>query len=315
MDSTDVLIFCEMSFKYFDYSGSKRRPSSKGIGEKLGLDERTVRLRIRKMEREGFIRYYQAIPNLRLLGQPLAYLCNFQTTDITTKHRAIAMIREADDIIDIADYLGESFGVTISAASEEDAQQTIAKLSRKIGTPRFGLLPPRQFPSPMRTLGKLDWELVKSLRYDALKTTREVARETGSTHRMADYAIGRLFESQALFTRAIINAKDSKGIIFYSLNLNVEDGKQQRITNDLRAALGERLWWTFTPPGQPLILFLFSTSIGKAEDDLLDALQLPGINGGSLTIFKGWVEPERPSWIDRRVEEKIRSQTSPVSAK
>src|SRR3989442_573118 len=198
MDSTDVLIFCEMSFKYFDYSGGKRRPSSKGIGEKLGLDERTVRLRIRKMEREGFIRYYQTIPNLRLLGQPLAYLFNFQTTDITTKQRAIAMIREADDIIDIADYLGESFGVTISAASEEDAQQTIAKLSRKIGVPRLGLLPPRQFPSLMRTLGKLDWELVRSLRYDALKTTREVARETGSTHRMADYAIGRLFESQAL---------------------------------------------------------------------------------------------------------------------
>jgi len=36
MDSTDVLIFCEMSFKYFDYSGRNRRPSSKGIGKKLG---------------------------------------------------------------------------------------------------------------------------------------------------------------------------------------------------------------------------------------------------------------------------------------
>ncbi len=36
MDSTDVDEFCEMSFKYFDYSGSRRRPSSKGIGEKLG---------------------------------------------------------------------------------------------------------------------------------------------------------------------------------------------------------------------------------------------------------------------------------------
>jgi DNA-binding Lrp family transcriptional regulator len=314
MDSTDVLIFCEMSFKYFDYSGKNRRPSSKGIGEKLGLDERTVRLRIRKMEREGFIQYYQTVPNLRLLGQPLAYLCNFQATDVTAKRRAIDMFCEADDIIDIADYLGESFGVTVSAASEEDARETMAKLAKEVGIPRFVSLPPRQFPSPMRSLDKLDWQLVKSLRYDALKATREVARETGSTHRMAEYAIGKLFESQALFTRAIINARDSKGIIFYSLNLSVDEGKQDRIKSDLRAALGERVWWTFDPPGRAAILFLFSSSIGRAEDDLLEALSHSGVIGGSLTIFKGWVEPKRPSWIDRRVEEKIRSQISPVSA-
>ncbi len=313
MDSTDVLIFCEMSFKYFDYSGRNRRPSSKGIGEKLGLDERTVRLRIRKMEREGFIQYYQSVPNLRLLGQPLAYLCNFQATDVAAKQRAIGMFCEAEDIIDIADYLGESLGVTVSAASEEDAQQTMAKLANQVKIPRFIYLPPRQFPSPLRSLDKLDWQLVKSLRYDALKATEEVARETGSTRRMADYAIGKLFESQALFTRAIINAKDSKGIIFYSLNLNVEEGKQDRIMSDLRTALGERVWWTFNPPGGTAILFVFSTSIGRAEDDLLEALSRSGVIAGSLTIFKGWVEPKRPSWIDRRVEEKIRGQLSQVS--
>src|SRR5712691_11682674 len=143
MDSTDVLIFCEMSFKYFDYSGRNRRPSSRDIGKKLGLDERTVRLRIGKMEREGFIQYYQTISNLRLLGQPLAYLCNFQATDVMSKQRAIGVFCEADGIIDIADYLGESFGVTISAASEDDAQKTMARLAERVGIPRFVSLPPR----------------------------------------------------------------------------------------------------------------------------------------------------------------------------
>jgi len=133
----------------------------------LGLDEKTVRLRIRKMEREGFIQYYQAIPNLRLLGQSLAYLCNFQATNVTTKKRAIDSFCEADGIIDIADYLGESFGVTVSAASEEDAQQTMAKLAKQVGIPRFVFLPPRQFPSSLRSLGKLDWQLVKNLRGSA----------------------------------------------------------------------------------------------------------------------------------------------------
>src|SRR5690348_10301136 len=107
-----------MSFKYFDYPGKHRRASPKEIGLKLGIDERTVRLRTSKMEKEGFIQYYQTIPNLRLFGQPLASLCNFQSPSLAVKPRILQRLRHLDDIIDIADFLGESFGVTISASSE-----------------------------------------------------------------------------------------------------------------------------------------------------------------------------------------------------
>ncbi len=102
------------------------------------------------------------LPNLRLLGQPLAYLCNFQAADVTAKQRAIGMFCEADGIIDIADYLGESFGVTVSAASEEDAQQTMAKLAKQAGIPRFVSLPPRQFPSPLRSWTSLTGNLSRA---------------------------------------------------------------------------------------------------------------------------------------------------------
>lgn len=61
-----------MGFKYYNYAGRHRRPSPSQIASKLGLDEKTVRLRTRRMERERFIEYYQAIPNLRLFGRPLA---------------------------------------------------------------------------------------------------------------------------------------------------------------------------------------------------------------------------------------------------
>jgi hypothetical protein len=45
LGTLDVLILWEMSFKYFDYGGKQRRPIPKEIGSKLGVDERTVRLR------------------------------------------------------------------------------------------------------------------------------------------------------------------------------------------------------------------------------------------------------------------------------
>ena len=67
MDAKDVRIFCEIAFKGLDYdSFTDRRVSPLAIGRKLGLDEKTVRVRVKKMEDDGFIKYYQAMPSLAL---------------------------------------------------------------------------------------------------------------------------------------------------------------------------------------------------------------------------------------------------------
>ncbi|MGH9976798.1 MAG: winged helix-turn-helix transcriptional regulator, partial [Nitrososphaeraceae archaeon] len=65
MDAKDVRIFCEIAFKGLDYdSFTDRRVSPLAIGRKLGFDEKTVRVRVKKMEDDGFIKYYQAMPSL-----------------------------------------------------------------------------------------------------------------------------------------------------------------------------------------------------------------------------------------------------------
>ena len=125
---------------------------------------------------------------------------------------------------------------------------------------------------------------------------------------MADYSIKRLLESRAVSVRAIINARDPKGIIFYSVNLVVDEQKREQITHELRKSLGQRVWWTVNPSGAVVVLFVFANSIGRAEDDLLEALAKPGVSSGTMTIFKGWVEPVRPSWIDRALDKKIHGQ-------
>ena len=166
-----------MSFKYFDYPGKNRRPSPKEIGAKLHLDERTVRLRTGKMEKEGFIQYYQTVPNLWLLGNPLASLYNFQATSITAKRDALQKARDEDDVIDIANFLGVGFGLTISARTEQQAHERAKRIAEHIGIETFQANPPRQFPQPRKSLDKLDWQVIKALRYHALRPTKKIAEE------------------------------------------------------------------------------------------------------------------------------------------
>src|SRR5713226_3246223 len=123
LDAKDVLIFCDMAFKYTDFSAPvERRISPSEIGKKEGLDEKTVRLRVKRVEEEGFIKYYQAIPNL-VLFHLQAIMYGFQARDISSKHQAIESLRETPGVVEIIDTLGESFSVTLAGRSNEEVQR------------------------------------------------------------------------------------------------------------------------------------------------------------------------------------------------
>lgn len=86
MDAKDVRIFCEIAFKGLDYdSFTDRRVSPLTIGRKLGLDEKTVRVRIKKMEDDGFIKYYQAMPSLAPFQLKNMNTYRFEALNIATK--------------------------------------------------------------------------------------------------------------------------------------------------------------------------------------------------------------------------------------
>src|ERR687892_1236428 len=110
LDAKDVRIFCEIAFKGLDYdSFTDRRVSPLAIGRKLGLDEKTVRARVKKMEDVGFIKYYQAMPNLALFQLKNLNAYRFEALNIVTKHQVLEFVQAID-------YLGPVVSVSSSLA-------------------------------------------------------------------------------------------------------------------------------------------------------------------------------------------------------
>ena len=132
MDVTDVRIFCEIAFKGLDYdSFTDRRVSPLAIGRKLGLDEKTVRARVKKMEDVGFIKYYQAMPNLALFQLKNLNAYRFEALNIVTKHRVLEYVQESPFIVEAIDYLGPVVSVSITGSSFEEIDQAASKLANK----------------------------------------------------------------------------------------------------------------------------------------------------------------------------------------
>ena len=248
MDTKDVLIFCQMAFKYTDYTAFyERRISPTEIGRRLGFPERTVRLRIKKMQKEGFIKYYHAIPNFNIFSLKLA-MYGFEARDIQSKHEIIEKLRTRNGIVEIIDFLGPILAPTLASDSLEALEKQVMEIKENFGLKSALKLSESATPPAEIEPSKLDWMIISELRYDALASPSDIARSISSTKRMVEYRIRKLLDSRAFFVKAMIDPKSQRGIVFYTLTLSTDPLMKQKITADLRGLHGEKLWTMYVPP-------------------------------------------------------------------
>jgi DNA-binding Lrp family transcriptional regulator len=306
LDAADVRIFCEMAFRGLDYdSFTDRRLSPLAIGRKLGMDEKTVRIRVRRMEDDGFIKYYQALPNLSLFGLNTAVSYRFEALNLSTKHKVIENIRQAPFLEEAIDYLGHYVSISIAGQSAEQIEQLSAEMVNNFELSKE-ILGGRNSKKPLSMPDKLDWQIIQKLRYDAQASTKEISESLSVTPRMVDYRISKLLDSGLLRIRAIIDNQKQQGLIFYELEISIDDGKQFDVVKNLSNEYGERLWSIRTlASGNVLLANFFGFTLAEPEKAAAFVSRLEGVRSCSLFILKETIEPERPNWLDNLIAQNV----------
>ena len=309
MDAKDVRIFCEIAFKGLDYdSFTDRRVSPLAIGRKLGLDEKTVRVRVKKMEDDGFIKYYQAMPSLALFQLKNMNTYRFEALNIATKQRVIEHIQELTYIVEAIDYLGQVVSVSITGTSSKEIDQVASGLANTFELYKW-ILGSRIIKKPVSVADRLDWQIIQELRYDALSSVKELSESLSITPRMVEYRIKKLLASEMLLVRAIINGQKQQGLIFYELEMSVDETKGYKVIKQLSEIYAEKLWSVRTLAAGVLLANFFAFTLAEPEEAYVNALKLEGVRSCSLFIFKEIVEPKRPNWMDGLIEQKIASSS------
>jgi DNA-binding Lrp family transcriptional regulator len=310
LDAKDVRIFCEIAFKGLDYdSFTDRRVSPLAIGRKLGLDEKTVRVRVKKMEDDGFIKYYQAMPSLALFQLKNMNTYRFEALNIATKHRVTQYIQELPFIVEAIDYLGQIVSVSISGTSSEEIDQVASGLANRFELYKW-ILGSRIMKESVSVADRLDWQIIQELRYDALSGVKELSESLSMTPRMVEYRIKKLLGSGMLLVRAITNSQKQQGLIFYELEMSVDETKQYDVIKRLSEIYAEKLWSVRTLAAGVVLGNFFAFTLAEPEEAYVNTLKLGGVRSCSLFIFKETVEPKRPNWMDRLIEQKIASSKS-----
>ncbi len=301
MDATDVKIFCEMAFKESDYeSFADRHVSPSAIGRRLKLDEKTVRARIKSMEEAGFIKYYQALPNLSLFNLLDTTWYRFEALNIATKRRVLEYLQDTPNIVEAYDYLGPTVSINIAGRSAEDSQKLANQLADRFELNKINL-GDRGVSKPVSEPDKLDWRVLQKLRYDAHCSIKKLTQSLKITRRMAEYRIAKLLRTGAMMIRPIIDPQKQEGLIFFQIEASIADNRRHVAVDHIRKTYGERVWSLTTSPSNNLLVNLFSFTLKEPEEAATDLLQFQGMKRCSLFILKEILEPRRPNWIDNLI--------------
>jgi DNA-binding Lrp family transcriptional regulator len=290
---------------YREFEG--RHPSAADLAKKLGLDTKTVSVRVKRMEESGFIKYYQATPNLGLFGMRVISLFRFEALNLSTKNAIINHLHEVPRLVESSDYLGPFLTGSIASSTREGARNGADYLASRY---ELGIvvLGSRTIKEPVSRIDNLDWQIIKSLRYDAKSSDRDLAESLSVTERMVGYRVSKLLRSGDIRTKAVIDPQRQAGLVFYELDLFIDPQKRGAISRWLEEKHGDRLWNLNSPTADMILASLFCFTIAEPEQSVIEALRLDGVKRCLLFILKEVIEPKRPNWIDSLIESRLHSQ-------
>jgi DNA-binding Lrp family transcriptional regulator len=194
------------------------------VARKLGVDEETVRNRIKFLKDSGFLRGWRLVPHPSLMDRESTFLF-LELEDEESKRKSIPQLTKMDGIVNIASIYGNSLLITLFDDSNKSSAKKITDLGMK-ATPF--VTPGMTMPRPMTFKMKAtDWQILALMLRDAEKETGEIAQELKISARTVRRRLSEMLSTRAIFMMPIVNLKKAGGIP-YQLVMQVEEKENFR---------------------------------------------------------------------------------------
>ena len=265
------------------------------IARKLGVDEETVRNRIKSMKEGGFLLGWILHPNPALLSRKSVFIfLSFDSQE--AKESAIPGLAGIAGVAVIASFYGKDVLVTLYDDEEHSATRETTK---KMGNGAHVLTSPGMtLPPPLPIkLTPTDWKIMGLLIRNAEKDASEIARELKLSTRTVNRRLNSMMQARAIFITPLVNVKTGGGI---SYQLIVRTKKEKRsLVEDLIASRVSNLVFRAGMPEGGLIFGFRGLNIAEGNDLLKWAKKLEGVTSAKINIIEDVVHVF--DWLEREV--------------
>ncbi len=303
VDPLDIRIMCHLGLcPNIVPTATRRRPNPARVAKELKIDSKTVKSRMERWEKSGFLKYYQIVPKNSVLGvKSSLYLFSFD--DIVKKYAMIKKVRLVEGSLSLVNLLGGSFGVWLAYEDEEERKRRLSLLVEVTGCQE----PPKlvddiQDPFLGRLSG-LDWKIIRCLRDDALKPLPAIAEACGVSKKTVKFHMERMIKEDAFYSTAIFDSSRVSGLIIYALAVVIDEAKREEALRELGRKFGEKVFAQWASAGNVLYC-LWATNAGEPEESYVTARNVKGVAHVETVVVKEVIE--FPELINKLVERKIR---------
>jgi DNA-binding Lrp family transcriptional regulator len=304
LDELDFKIFKSVGFRPFGRTaGDLSRLNPWVIARKVGADGNTVKSRITKMKKAGFIKYFQIYPNYQLLGiTGSAYL--FPLDDVLEKYEIIDRCSLVDGVVEIHNFIGSNICIDFTYQDVRDERRRLdlfCKLTRCDSPEKFyeRVMPPLEIQS----LSNADWRIIKALRYDAFKPLSKVAKELGLTLKTVRARFERMTRNSAIIIAPLVNPAEISDTITYVLLVYPSPDKREEVMQKAMSEFQSSCFLVDSSSQGNSMLCMTARTLAETEDSLIRARKIEGMMNVKLLVLKEM--REYTQWIDSALDRKI----------
>ena len=289
MDTLDTRIFRALVQDRTAFSSSEAKPSFKSIAGRLGVDEDTVRNRIRKMQESGFLQHFSIMMNPTVVG--------LNATQVLVE---VSMPKEKQDLVDqlkklpgslvIVDCYGGSLSYAFLHRDETSRDRQLG-LVRSLSRTTNLISTPVPFTACTLKLMETDWKIVRSLRNDPRKAYNSVAKEVKISTRTVKRRLGRMTESKAIFIVPSLNPAAMQGMIQADLLVLYDDARSKtELDRKFLSTWDDYVARAETGSPGSSFFNLFIKNISQADEVLDWVRDQPGVSSSRVDLIKNRYE-------------------------
>jgi Lrp/AsnC family transcriptional regulator, regulator for asnA, asnC and gidA len=264
------------------------RLSSRAIAKKLGLPYGTVRDRLNKMMKSGFLDGPVLWINPSLFGLHMGMIALDADPNLP-KSEMIEKLKLVDDVVTVVTHLGTYVGMAFYYPNDFLARKKVGLISALCGA-RGAKFTETPFPQSGIKLTGTDWKIIESLGTDAAKPYKAVAKELNLSEKTVKRRVSRMVEGGVITAVAKVDTAKLRNEIFTDLVVDYADPKERtEVDRNLYAMLEPYLF--FAGPGLDFGLFVLNPPNTVISSEILERVRkLKGVESARMEVMERRIE-------------------------
>jgi DNA-binding Lrp family transcriptional regulator len=275
------------------------RESYVSIAKRVGVDEETVRKRIKRQEKLGAIQGWRAVIHPNLVGCVDAYV-DLEVSNANKKEEILSQLKLLEGVIVITSFEGKGLFVMFYTEPGEALTRKVQLICSICGTRDFTALNSYLPPCDLKLSGT-DWKIIWAIRDDPRKNLSEIAKDARVTTRTVNRRLTLLTERRAFFLMGLPNFRQLVGTTGNFLIFCSDEEKRSSAAKSIISRFENTAFAAVT---QSFIMCnIFFHNLSEAEQAYEWINRLEGVAKARMRIMKDLIFV--CDWLDNQMKKHL----------